>query len=259
VKGPAYRAAAALEAFCYRRAWLVTGQSRTIVADITARFPDVRTFLFSNGVETQRFGSDRRDDELRRSLLEGREILVAYAGLHGLAQGLDQILEAATVLKADTGLRFVLAGDGPEKSKLVAEAARRALDNVRFLEPRPFADMPALLASADILIVSVKTDIPGMVPCKLYEAMASGRAIVLVAAGEAADLVRGHAAGVVVPPGDIPALVGAIRDLRANPMRAQEFGMRARRVAEAHFDRSEICGRFIDYLELHARERLSRS
>jgi colanic acid biosynthesis glycosyl transferase WcaI len=259
VKDAAYRAASALEAFCYRRAWLVTGQSKTIVADISARFPDIRTFHLSNGVDTERFGSDRRDAELRRSLLDGRDTVVLYAGLHGLAQGLDQIIEAATALKNDPGLRFVFAGDGPKKSELVTAAARRALDNVAFLEPRPFADMPALLASADILIVSLKTDIPGAVPSKLYEAMASGRAIVLVAAGEAADLVRDHAAGVVVPPGDIAALVSAISDLRANPMTAQEFGMRARRVAEAYFDRSAICGRFIDYLELHARERPATS
>src|SRR5262249_32353800 len=51
----AFRMSAGLEAFCYRHAWLVTGQSKSILANIAARFPDRPTFHLSNGVDTRRF------------------------------------------------------------------------------------------------------------------------------------------------------------------------------------------------------------
>ena len=59
-EGLSLRLSQALEAFCYRKAWLVTGQSRSILADIQERFPGVRTVHFSNGVDTVLFHPDGR-------------------------------------------------------------------------------------------------------------------------------------------------------------------------------------------------------
>ena len=66
----------------------------------------------------------------------------------------------------------------------------------------PAGEMPDLLAAADVVLVTLKMHIPGAVPSKLYEAMASGRPVVLVASGEAAEIVREHRAGIVVEPGN---------------------------------------------------------
>ena len=109
--------------------------------------------------------------------------------------------------------------------------------------------MPSLLASADIIVVSLKTEIPGAVPSKLYEAMASGCPVVLVASGEGADVVRDHGAGIVVEPGDVEGVVAAIRDLRANRVAARECAASGRAAVQRHFDRATICSAFIDYLE----------
>jgi colanic acid biosynthesis glycosyl transferase WcaI len=245
----AFRAAAALEAFCYRRAWLVTGQSKTIVADIDRRFPEVRTYHLSNGADTSRFTPSARTGTARTALGGEDGTVVLYAGLHGLAQGLDQVLEAADRLRERPGLRFVFVGDGPEKQSLIARAERAGLRNVMFLPPRPFAEVPALLASADVIVVPLKSEIPGAVPSKLYEAMASGRPTVMIGAGEPAEIVRRHDAGAVVAPGDVEALARAIEAFAAGDEDARAAGANARRAAVAHFDRDAICARFIDYLE----------
>jgi len=50
--------------------------------------------------------------------------------------------------------------------------------------------MPAILAAADVLLVPLLRYIPGAVPSKLYEAMASGRPVILIGEGEAASIVR---------------------------------------------------------------------
>jgi glycosyltransferase involved in cell wall biosynthesis len=187
--------------------------------------------------------------EARKALGGPDGTVVLYAGLHGLAQGLEQLVEAAARLRDQSQFRLVLVGDGPEKAKLVEDARRRGLTNIDFLEPRTFAEMPGLLAAADVIVVPLKAAIPGAVPSKLYEAMASGRPTVLVGTGEAAEVVREHDAGIVVDPGDVDSLVAAIRQLGSSPDLCKRLGESGRRGACESFDRDKICGRFIDHLE----------
>jgi glycosyltransferase involved in cell wall biosynthesis len=238
-----------LESFCYRRAWLITGQSKTILANIVERFPDRPTFHLSNGVDTQTFRPDRATADARTSLGGDGKLVVLYAGLHGLAQGLDQLMKAAEAFGNKMDLQFVFIGDGPEKRRLLQAAQDRELRNVEFQDPRPAAEMPPLLGSADIVVVPLRTYIPGAVPSKLYEAMASGRPVVLIAEGEAAEIVRRHDAGIVVRPGDIGSLVEAIRTLHVQPSLRRILGDNGRRAAEQHFDRAKIATRFIQHLE----------
>ena len=245
--GAAYRAARWREGACYRAAWLVTGQSKEIVADISARFPNCPTYHLSNAVDTEAFRPDRGSELMRAKLGGTDRCLAVYAGLHGLAQGLDQLLDAAAAVGPE--LEVVLIGDGPEKPRLVADARRRALTNVRFHDPVPRSDMPATIASADMVLVPLRTHIPGAVPSKLYEAMASGRPVVLVAEGEAGAIVRKWNAGVVVSPGDIAGLTRALQLLSGDAALRTELGANGRRAIEAEFDRSAIGERFVRYLE----------
>lgn len=248
-KGLSFRTSAWLEEFCYRWAWLITGQSKSILANIRERFPDRATFHLSNGADTTRFHPNRQTDEARGSLKGNGRSVALYAGLHGLAQGLDQVLAAAAAIRDECGLQFVLIGDGPEKQALLEQAKKRNLSNVRFLDPRPADEIPALIASADVILVPLKMYIPGAVPSKLYEAMASGKAVVLLADGEAADIVRQYKAGIVVKPGDIKGLIQALRTLNDQPSLRRTLGQNGRRAAEQYFDRTKIATRFIEQLE----------
>jgi colanic acid biosynthesis glycosyl transferase WcaI len=247
--GLALRLSEWLEAFYYRRAWLVSGQSSEIVEDIKKRFPRVPIFYLPNGVDTQRFRPDCNTQESRALLSSRPGCVVLYAGLHGLAQGLEQIIQAADQLKYDTSITFVFVGDGPVKHALVGEARARGLSNVKFLDSVPQDQMPSLIAAADIVLVPLKTHIPGAVPSKLYEAMASGRALVVIASGEAADIVSRHKVGVVVSPGDTQNLTSSLLDLARNPSCRERLGAEARRAAITQFDRSVSIGRFIRFLE----------
>ncbi|MGA7731699.1 MAG: glycosyltransferase family 4 protein [Chloroflexia bacterium] len=242
-----------LEALCYRKAWVVTGQARSILASIKDRFPSSRTFLLSNGVDTKRFGPKLRSNEARRTLGPPDAFIILYAGLHGIAQGLDQVLAAAREMLDKPEFRFVLIGDGPEKEKLQQDAERLGLSNVTFLDSRPQSDIPALLASADTVLVPLKTYIPGAVPSKLYEAMSSGQPVILVASGEAAQITREHGAGLIVEPGDMTGLVKALSTLRDSHGLRRALGENGRRAAEEHFDRTRIVTRFVRFLERHAR------
>ncbi|MBN1564066.1 MAG: glycosyltransferase family 4 protein [Anaerolineae bacterium] len=253
----AYKLAAWLEKFCYEKSWLITGQSKSILADIAARFPACATFHLSNGVDVQNFGADQRMAQAEASINAGvpdrsEKTVIMYAGLHGLAQGLAQVLDAAADLQArDAACHFVLIGAGPEKQDLVNDAQTRGLTNITFLDPRPASEIPALLACADILLVPLKMYIPGAVPSKLYEAMASEKPVILVAQGEAADIVHQHESGIVVEPGDIAGLVRAITSLHEDENLRAQMGQKGRAAAETHYNRAAIASSFAAYLEAH--------
>ena len=247
--GLALRFSESLEAFYYRRAWLVTGQSSEIIQSIKQRFPGVPTFWLPNGVDTRKFRPDCSTRETRSLLKSGSGCVVLYAGLHGLAQGLEQVIETADRLRSDTSIRFVLVGDGPVKRTLLHEAEARELNNIQFLDPIPQHQMPALIAAADVVLVPLRTRIPGAVPSKLYEAMSAGRSLIVIASGEAADIVTQHRAGIVVAPGDIQGLTTSLLDLARNLRFREQLGEEARRAAIKLFDRSVSIARFIRYLE----------
>jgi colanic acid biosynthesis glycosyl transferase WcaI len=245
----AHRFSLHLESLCYRSAWLVSGQSGSILEDIQARFASQPTYLLSNGADTRAFHPTRRTEEARARLTRRGEFVVLYAGLHGLAQGLEQVLAAAQQLRLEGGYRFIFIGDGPHKESLIQTANKGGLQNVDFWDSLPNAEMPQFLAAADLIVVPLGMHLPGAVPSKLYEAMASGRPIVLVASGEAAEVVRRYKAGRVVDPGQVPSLVDAIKELRANQELAARLAQNARQAAVEHFDRTKIAGSFVRYLE----------
>jgi len=190
-----------LEAFCYTHARLVTGQSQSILASIQARFPNARTYLFSNGVDVKRFRSEMASDEALSLLHTNGNCVALYAGLHGLAQGLDQVIDAAAKTQQDQNLQIFLLGDGPTKAHLIQDAQARRLTNIHFLDPIAPEEMPGWIAAADIALVTLKTYIPGAVPSKLYEAMGAGKPVILVASGEPAEIVNKYRAGIAVEPG----------------------------------------------------------
>src|SRR5947207_5761959 len=120
----AHRLSASLERFCYRNAWLVTGQSSEIVGDISARFPGTKTFHLSNGVDSETFRPDRATAGSEQLLGRNGRCLALYAGLHGLAQGLELLVDAAAALPSDADLELILMGDGPKKLSIFDRVPR---------------------------------------------------------------------------------------------------------------------------------------
>lgn len=247
--GPALSAAERLEAFCYAQSWMVTGQSREILGDIERRFAGVDTYHLSNGVDTRTFLPSLRSNAMRRMLSASPDDCIAlYAGLHGVAQGLEQILDAAATLR-DERLSFAFVGDGAKKEQLMARSRALGLARVRFIDVQPKPLMAELVASADVALVPLGARLPGAVPSKIYESMSAGLPVMLVAEGEAAAIVAQAEAGISVAPGDAVGLVAGLRALAADPARRREMGARGRAAAVARYDRRLIGARFIEYLE----------
>jgi colanic acid biosynthesis glycosyl transferase WcaI len=233
--------------FLYRKAWLVTGQSKEIVAEIRRQVPSGQVYHLSNGVDVTSFHPKKRDEGIRQHYLRNGEVGFVYAGLHGFFQGLDQIIAAADRLREEP-IRFLLFGDGPEKEAVVEMARDRQLTNVDFFAPVAKEHVASILASMDVAVIPLRKAIRGSVPSKIYEAMASNIAVLLVANGEAREIVEKTRAGIAVDPGDSDGLIRAIRELAFQPTECGRMGHAGRVAAENLYDRVKIAEKFEEVL-----------
>ena len=240
-----YRLSSRMEGFFYRKAWLVTGQSQAIIADIHRRYPEVLTYFLSNGINPELFLEESKPGK-------PDEVTVVYAGLHGLAQGLDQLIEAAVSFENIDNIRFCLIGDGPEKQNLIRMAKKNQATNVSFHNPVTKSEIPRLLNKADILVVPLKKQLTGAIPSKLYESMAAAKPVILIAENEAARIVNGAGCGIVVKPGDVQGIVNAIKKLAEDPETRKQMGENGYQAVVKKYNYERIFGEFSDYLRNRA-------
>jgi glycosyltransferase involved in cell wall biosynthesis len=153
---------------------------------------------------------------------------VLYAGRLSEEKGLDALLEAVARVPHAT---LVLAGEGPDRAALEARAAALGIaDRVRFagfLSGPAFED--AWRESAFLVLPSRVWEVSPMV---IQEAYARGRPVVAYRFGAVPEVVRDGETGVLVPPGDVPALAGALASLLADPARVATLGRAARSFVE---------------------------
>lgn len=242
------RLAERLELLCYRKAAGVTGQATEIIESVRRRSPVTKAEVITNGVDPSRFGSHRVDAAARAILGSQAGPVFIYAGLLGLAQGLDQILDLAKSLPESVPGRFVLVGDGPTKKHLARRISSEGIRRVKLLPALSRERIPAVLAAADGAIISLGMTLPGAVPSKLYEAMASELPILLIAEGEAAVRVRKAGCGLVVPPGNLAGARDIFVTLVSDPELRRRLALAGREAAETVYNRARIAARLDTFL-----------
>jgi glycosyltransferase involved in cell wall biosynthesis len=163
-----------------------------------------------------------------------------YSGNMGMSQRLDQVLEAAELLRDREDIVLAFVGDGADRRNLLRLTSERGLANVRFFDYQPKAELADSLSAADVHLVILRPEIKRLLmPSKLYGVLASGTPSLVVADDdcELAMIVREHDLGEVVRPNDGAALAEAIRAAAAAPARNAKRGVNARRYAEANCTR----------------------
>ena len=148
------------------------------------------------------------------------------------------------------GVLFLFIGEGAEKERLVADASKLGLSNVRFLPGIPRERVAEAYAAADAVLVSLR-DTPLMqtfLPSKAFEAMGAGKPVIAAVAGEARAFLEAGEGAVVVPPGDPAALAAAVSTLATNAPLCAALGSLARRRAVKEFDRDALADRYLEVL-----------
>lgn len=204
-----YRVLRALELFLYRHAdtivTMAPGTSSALIAD---GVPDGKITYIPNGADPADFEPSADRGTLRRRYGFDR-LTCLYAGAHGPANGLDLLLDAASQVQ-DCSLDIVLVGDGVAKRALHAEAERRGISNVRFIDAVPKTQIADLLGAADIglhVLADVELFRSAVSPNKLFDYLAAGKYVISNCPGFVAEIISdGHAGQCTEPSGLAEAL-----------------------------------------------------
>ncbi len=242
-----------LEEECYRKAIQVVVVTRGIFNRLKERgISTDKLFFVPNGanIDLFRFNPEGRD-RIRKELgVEGKFIAV-YAGIHGLAQGLETLLETASQLQEITDIHILLIGDGPKKADIVSLANQLKLPNLTLLSEKARDQIPDYLSAADVALIPLrKLEIfKGALPSKIFDAWACERPVIISVDGEAREIVELINGGVFIPPEDPNRLAEAITRLKNTPDERLIMGENGRLYTHQNHSREVLAQKLIIHLE----------
>ncbi|MFL6262058.1 MAG: glycosyltransferase [Thermoanaerobaculia bacterium] len=232
------------------RARLLTGCSPELVDRVRALgFPAERSRVIPYGVDVAAFSPAPERRALWRERLGVPDAAPLLLGVGRMAtkKGFQVLMEVLpALLGGHPELRVVLAGGGDLLDRFRA-AARPWGDRVQLPGPVLRDTLPDLYRAADLFVLPAVHDGKGNVdglPNVILEAMASGLPVVASGVSGVPLAVADGRTGRLVPERDPEALLGALRELLADPARMREMGERGRRKAEAELTWDAVAARY---------------
>jgi colanic acid biosynthesis glycosyl transferase WcaI len=234
--------------------WALRQAARVIVLG-----EDMRDRIVAKGVDAARVVVSRDGIVIPESLPSpensvAREIrgdfrfVLVHAGNLGFYGAWQTLISAMRMLEAE-GVGLVFIGEGAMKPQIEAMAA--GCRAIRFLPFRPANEIPLVLSSGDMHVVTVKRGLEGVVvPSKLYPTLAAGRPVLGVAPEECDVLriIRRTGCGLAANPDDPNSVVEAIRGVLHDREQLQNMALRARE-SSFSYDRVKQLKIFSETLE----------
>lgn len=198
-------------------------------------------------------GLFRAGEPRRPAGVKDGELLAIFAGTHGIANGLDAVLDAARVLqrRGRDDIKFLLIGDGKLKPELEIRADRERLGNVIFNPPLGKTALADVMAGADLGLQVLK-NVPafyyGTSPNKFFDYIAAGLPVLNNYPGWLADMIQQWDCGFAVPPDNPQAFADALEAAAADRAALKEKGVRAARLAERDFNRLDLADQWVAWV-----------
>ena len=235
--------------------WLIVSFSARVICISTAvrkQFRDgKKVSVIHDGVDPDLFHPLRKKPS---RLTRGKKgVTIGVVGrLEHRRKGQDLFIEAASIASQPRDdLRFVIAGherEGmEEKERVLHEMVQEygLREKVEFRGFVPRERMPDLMNELDALVLCSKQ--PEGLGIVLLEAMACEKAVIAFSEGGPLDIIEDHENGLLIPPGDVPALARAMVELADNPKLRRDLGLKGRKTVEGFF-RSELTAKKVSEL-----------
>lgn len=247
-----------LEWVSYRSAHRVIGLSPGIVQGVLrCGVSESRVAMVPNGCDFSIF--ENAAGAWRPEGVEAGDLLAIFTGTHGIANGLDAVLDAALELHARgrKDIKIALVGDGKLKHQLYERAKSEGITNVIFHDPINKAKLAALMASADIGLQTL-SNVPafyyGTSPNKFFDYISAGLPVLNNYPGWLTEMIEESGCGYAVPPDNPAAFAEALIHAADNRKTLLQMGEAARELAHQSFDRNVLASEFVECLSKTASE-----
>lgn len=246
-----------LEWLAYRSAHRLIGLSPGIVEGIRQRgVPAKRIAMIANGCDLGIFTADA--EPWRPDGIADTDLMAIFSGTHGLANGLDAVLDAAAELKrrGRTDIKLLLVGEGKLKPSLQERAAREELDNVVFHPLVNKQKLAGLMRSTDLgmqILANVPAFYYGTSPNKFFDYIAAGLPVLNNYPGWLAGMIEQEQCGYAVPSADAAAFADALEHAADNRAALVKMGSNSKALAKREFDRELLSDRWVDWVSAVAK------
>ena len=205
-----------------------------------------------NGCDLDIF--DNKVKAWRPDAISETDLLVLFAGTHGIANGLDSVLDAASELNSRGihEIKFLFLGQGKLKQSLIDRAIGEGLDNVIFHEPVDKKRLAGLMSSTDVglqILANIPVFYYGTSPNKFFDYISAGVPVLNNYPGWLAELINDNGCGFSVPPEDPIAFADVLEKAAGNRQDLKFKGSKARALAIETFDRKILASRWAEQLE----------
>lgn len=241
-----------LEWTSYHSADRLVGLSPGIVDGIIKRgIAPEKVASIPNGCDLDIFASEHQP--WRPEGVEEADLMAIFTGTHGLANGLNAVLDVAVELRdrQRTDIKLVLVGDGMQKKVLMERAEKLQLNNVVFHNPVNKEKLAGLMASADIglqILANVPAFYYGTSPNKFFDYISAGLPVLNNYPGWLADLITKEQCGFAVPPENPKAFADALEQAADQREQLNQMGKNGQQVAKEQFNRSILSQKFSDWV-----------
>ncbi|CAG5009560.1 hypothetical protein DYBT9275_04525 [Dyadobacter sp. CECT 9275] len=207
--------------------------------------PNAADFAISEEV-MRSFNSDRFRKE---HALDGK-FVITYVGAHGVANHLVQLLDAAEML-GNTPVYFLLIGDGMQKKMLMADAEKRKITNIRFVDPVSKREVFKYILASDMGISVLKNvaTFKTIYSNKTFDYFSCKKPVLIAIDGISRQLVEEADAGMYIEPENTGDFVNKILFCSAHPETIKQQGENGYTFARKHFDRGVLAKRYLEYIE----------
>ena len=250
--GLSVRLAAPLADYLYRRAnhlIVVTHSFKAYLQD--KGISGERITVIPNGVDPDMFFPIPADISLQQELQLEDKFVVGYLGTHGLAHGLESVVEAARLAgQTDdlTAVHFITVGAGAQFDRIKEIASD--LDNFTMIGQVSRADILRYWSLLDASLIHLKASplFESVIPSKMFEAMAMGVPLLHGVGGESADIVRTSRSGICFAAEQPEALLSAIRQVSTDKDAYQQMKTSCLSSAQ-NYNRANLADRMADCLQ----------
>ncbi|MGH9803746.1 MAG: glycosyltransferase family 4 protein, partial [Candidatus Acidiferrales bacterium] len=249
-KGWLVRVLAGVQRWVYRRADVVTtitpAMADELAADGVSR---ARLRVIPNFADEEALRPLPRDNDFSRQHALTGKFVVLYAGNIGTLHGAEVLAPVAKHLEAHPDILVLVVGEGTARAQLEQAVAAAGVRNLKMLPPQPNDALAAMLASADIGVVTTRAGTGRTsFPSRLYGLMAAARPIVAAVDedSDAAALLRTANCGLVTPPGDAEALTRAILQLRNQAEERRALGQAGRSYLERSLTKRSVVEKYAE-------------
>jgi glycosyltransferase involved in cell wall biosynthesis len=223
---------------------------------VKSGYPSEKIHIIPNGCDTDLFQVPESEEKnflnAHPELQDGP--LILYAGTLGLINGVGYLVDiASAMLGIDPAVHFLIVGDGKEQNQIRKKAINAGVlkKNLWMMPPVPKSEMPRLL-SASMISASLFINLPEMwnnSANKFFDALATGRPIMINYEGWQANLIRKTGAGLVMPPTNAVQSARMLHNFLSDPARVKKAGQAAFHLGKTRFDRDDLANKLMAVLQ----------